>query len=74
VKLHLLSSLEDKKFYSAKRFERSKKARNLYHALRHPSIPEMKAIIRMNMITNNPITTKDINLAKRIFGPDIGTI
>jgi len=26
------------------------------------------------MITNNPITAKDIDLAERIFGPDKGTI
>jgi len=75
VKMQLLSSLEDnKKFYSAQQFEYAKKVCNLYHALGHPSIPDMKAIIRMNMITNNPITTKDIDLAERIIGPDIGTI
>jgi len=57
VKLQLLSSLEDnKKFYSAEQFEHAKKARNLYDALGHPTFPNMKAIIRMNMITNNLIT------------------
>jgi len=75
VNMQLLSSLEDnKKFYSAQQFEREKKACTLYHALGYPSIPDIKAIIRMNMITNNPITIKDVNLAERIFGPDIGTI
>ena len=40
VKMQLLSSLEDnKRFYSTQQFERAKKARNLYHALGHPSIP-----------------------------------
>jgi len=34
----------------------------------------MKAIIRINMTNNNPIATKDIDIAERIFGPDIGTI
>jgi len=28
----------------------------------------------MNMITNNPITTKDVDLAGKIFCPNIGTI
>jgi len=75
VKLQLLSSLEDNQnFYIAQQFEYAKKAHNLYHALSHPSIPNMKAIIRMNMITINPIKTKDIDLVERIFGPDIHTI
>jgi len=75
VKMQLLSSLEDnKRFYSSQQFEHAKKACNLYHALGHPSIPDMREIIRMNMITNNPITTKDVDLAERIFGTDRGTI
>jgi NAD-dependent DNA ligase len=69
------SSLEcNKKVYSAELFERAKKARNLFHALGHPSIPYMRAITWMNMIINNLITTKDIDLAEMIFGLDIRTI
>ena len=68
LKMQLLSLLENnKKFYSAQQFEHAKKARNIKHALGHPSIPDMKAIIRMIMITNNPITTKDIDLTEKDF-------
>jgi hypothetical protein len=28
----------------------------------------------MNLVANNPITTKDIVLEERIFGPDINAI
>ena len=28
----------------------------------------------MNLIRDNPVTTKDIDLAEQIFGPDIGTV
>jgi len=50
-----LSSLEyNKKFDSAQQFECPKKARNLYHALGNPSIADMKAMIRTNMIANKP--------------------
>jgi len=66
VKLQLLFSPEDnKKFYSTQQFDRAKKACNLYHAVGHPSIPDMTAIIRMNMKTNNLIITKDIDIAER---------
>jgi hypothetical protein len=28
----------------------------------------------MNIITNNPVTTDDIKIAEKMFGPDIGAI
>ena len=28
----------------------------------------------MNMINNKPVTTDDINISEKIFGPDIGTL
>jgi hypothetical protein len=28
----------------------------------------------MNMIKNNPVTTADVELAEKIFGPDIATL
>ena len=55
-------------------FVRAKKAHELYHALRTPSIQDFKAILRMNIIANNPVTMEDIEIAKQIFGPDIGSL
>jgi hypothetical protein len=34
----------------------------------------MKAIICMNAIKNNPVTTEDVNIAEKIFGPDLATL
>jgi hypothetical protein len=34
----------------------------------------MKAIIQMNAIRNNPVTTEDVNIAEKIFGPDVATL
>ena len=65
---------EDKTFYTECQFERAKRARDLFHALGMPSIHDFKAIIRMNMINNNPVTTDDIKIAEKIFGPDVGTL
>jgi hypothetical protein len=39
-----------------------------------PSINDMKAIIQMNTIKNNPFTTEDIDIAKKILGPDISSL
>eukprot|EP00957_Ditylum_brightwellii_P198758 15150050-Ditylum_brightwellii.AAC.1 len=31
-------------------------------------------MIRMNLIRNNKVTTDDVNLAKKAFGPDVSAI
>ena len=65
---------ENRNFYTPRQFERAKRARDMYHAIGTPSIADFKAVIRMNAIGNNPVTTKDIDLAEKIFGPDIGQL
>ena len=57
-----------------RQFERAKRARDHYHALGTPSSHDFKAILRMNIIANNPVTTKDIKIAEQIFGQDIGSL
>ena len=61
----------DKAFFTHQQIEKAKRARELYCALGTPSIQDFKAIIQMNAITNNLITTKDINITEQIFGPNI---
>ena len=65
---------ENKTMYTDRQFIRAKKARELYHAIGTPSISDFKAIIRINAIKNNPVTIKDVEIAEKIFGPDIGSI
>jgi hypothetical protein len=65
---------ENKKFFTPRQFERAKLARDLFHSLGCPSLKNLKGVIRMNMIRDNPVTTKDVDLAESIFGPDIGTV
>ena len=73
--VQFLSSVkENKKFVTSNQFERAKKARELYHAIGTPSVQDLKAVLRMNLISNNPVTTEDIEMAERIFGPDIGSL
>ena len=74
-KAQLLNTVEENKtFFTQRQFERAKRARDLYHALGTPSINDFKAILRMNSINNNPVTTDDIKIAEKIFGPDIGAL
>jgi hypothetical protein len=65
---------ENKKFYTKRQFERAKQARKLLYSLEYPSINDMKAITWMNAIKNNPVTTKEANIAKKIFVPDVATL
>ena len=75
--MYLLSSqshLQEWKFYTPREVARAKKARDLLAALGTPSIADLKAAIAMNAIAGLPLTTKDVDLAEKIFGPDLGTL
>jgi hypothetical protein len=66
---------ENKKFYTERQFREGKRARDLFHALGTPSVHDLKAIIQMpDGITNCPVTTKHLDYAEGIFGPDIGDL
>lgn len=70
--IQILTTLEEnKKFFTPREFERAKRAQDFYHALGTPSIQDLKAMIRMNLIRNNVITNEDIDLAEKIFGPRV---
>ena len=65
---------ENKMFHTPREIKKAKMARDLLAALGTPSIADLKKIISMNAISNLPVKTEDIDLAERIFGPDIGTL
>eukprot|EP00978_Attheya_sp_CCMP212_P028787 scaffold100331_cov51-Attheya_sp.AAC.9 len=65
---------ENKKFHTARQFERAKRARDFYHVMGTPSIPDLLAILRMNIVKDNSITIEGIKLAEKIFGPDEATL
>jgi hypothetical protein len=65
---------ENKKFYTKRQFKQAKQARELLYSLGYPSINDMTAIIQMNAIKNNPVTTEDVNISEKIFGPDAPTL
>ena len=62
---------ENKSFYSTQQVECACHARNLLHTPGCLVIWDLKAILWMNLFTNCPVTTKDVDLAKKIFGADI---
>ena len=70
----LNTSEENFKFLSKRQQGKVKMARKLYHTMGTPAVDGLKAIIRMNIIRNNIVTTADVNLATKVFGLDIGSI
>ena len=70
-----VSEVEDNlRFMSERQRKNAKLARKAFQALGTPTLDDFKAMLRMNLIRNAKITTKDINLAQKAFGPDVGSI
>jgi hypothetical protein len=65
---------DNMKFLSKRQQERAKKARELLEVMGLPKVDDLKAMIRMNLIKNNVVTTEDVNLAMKAYGPDISGI
>ena len=49
-------------------------ANQLLHALGYPSVVDLKTIIKMNVIWDNPIMKSDIKLMEHLYGSDIHTV
>ena len=55
-------------------FARVIKARKLYKALGTPTTEDLKVAIRMNLIKDIKITSKDLDLAEKAFGSETGNL
>ena len=49
-------------------------AKWMLHTLGYPLVVDLKTIIKMNMIQDNPVTESDIKLMEHLYGHDISTI
>jgi hypothetical protein len=65
---------ENCKGYALHQFEHAKEARKLYHIVGTPTMENFKALLQMNVIKNCPVTVEDINIAEKIFGPDVSSL
>ena len=60
--------------YSGEQCERAKRARRLYHSVGTPTVKNFKHSLRTNHIKDCPVTERDVNIAEKIFGPDVGSL
>ena len=71
---HLQTVEENLKFYTPREVQHAKAARELLSILGSPTVRDLKAAIAMNAIAELPIKTQDVDLAEKIFGPDLGNL
>ena len=73
--IQMMNVVQDNLNYMSERQQkRAKAVRKAFQAIGTPTTQDFKAMIRMNLIRNAKVTTEDINLAEKAFGPDIGAI
>ena len=61
-------------FHTPRQVQRAKQAREFLCTTATPSLRDLKAIIKMNLVKDCPITVEDVNLAEAMFGSDIGVL
>jgi hypothetical protein len=72
---HLINTvIENRVGYTQRQFEQAKKGRELYHIVVTPTIETFKTLLKMNAIRNCPVTTEDVNIAEKIFGPNMSSL
>ena len=71
-RMQLLDAVaENRKNFSAREFERAKRARALCHNVGAPGIEKFKGMLRTNWTQDCPVIEKDIDIATEIWGPDV---
>ena len=74
VSFNLKTLTNKKEGFNNRQVMRATRAREFYHQVGAPSIEMLKIAIRQNLFKNCPVTTEDIILADKLFGPDISTL
>ena len=72
---HLIDTVAGNKTkYTDCQVDRATQARRAYHIAEAPTVENFKKLLQGNFIKNCPITTQDIELAEKIFGPDMSAL
>ena len=65
---------ENRLHFTPRQNKRALEARALYHKIGCPTVENFKHILCTNIIKNCPVTIEDVNIAEKIYGPDIGML
>jgi hypothetical protein len=65
---HLINRVKENRVgYTQRQVDQAKSAQELYHIVGTKTIELFKMLIKMNAIKNCPVTTEDVNNAKKYF-------
>ena len=65
---------ENKSFYTDRQIQKAKLAKKLLSSMAYPTIDQLKAMVWMNLIQDNPVTLEDVDLIEKVYGKDVPTI
>jgi len=72
--LYLISVDDNKQKFQKREVLGAEQARDLLRKLGYPSERDMVKMISSGGILNSPVTTRDVRVARAIFGPDLATL
>jgi hypothetical protein len=65
---HLINTVKENRVgYTQRQFEQAKRAQELYHIVRPPTIESFKTLIKMKAIKNCPVTNEDVKQRQEDF-------
>ena len=71
----LVNSLHDNKlFFTNRQIQKAKLAKKLLSTMAYPTIDQLKAMVRMNVIRDSPITLTHVDLIEKVYGKNVPTI
>eukprot|EP00978_Attheya_sp_CCMP212_P049050 scaffold608902_cov208-Attheya_sp.AAC.1 len=70
-----VNTVEDNKAkFTSRDYSQAVLARKIQKTIGRPSTRTFIDIVKNNLLKNCPITTRDIEIAEEIFGPDVGIL
>ena len=66
--------VKELKGFSCRELDQERKARRFCHKLVAPSSAQFKALLRQKLVQNFAFQGKEVELAQKIFGPDVSTL
>ena len=60
--------------YTKRQIASANNARDLQAGLAYPSVSDLKWIVKSNMLKDNPVTSQDVDIALKIWGPSVALL
>ena len=65
---------DNKSLFTKRQVASADLAHNLQAGLAYPSVPDLKWIVKANMLKDSPVTSQDVDVALKIWGPSVALL